>query len=114
MAAKLIFTHLLPKRCKETLWDAIWFPQIPQKKFKNQQIKNKCMITWSNRKTFAARVRFPIVPSVRDIIRRDVVWLDILIGFLKFLSTDAFLRVDFALDFKSVVYLIASYKNLLS
>lgn len=51
---------------------------------------------------------------VRDIIRRDIVWLDILIGFLKFLSTDAFLRVDFALDFKSVVYLIASYKNLLS
>lgn len=46
--------------------------------------------------------------------RRDIVWLDILIGFLKFLSTDAFLRVDFALDFKSVVYLIASYKNLLS
>lgn len=80
-----------------------------QKKFKNQQIKNKCMITWSNRKTFAARVRFPIVLSVRDIIRRDIV-----IGFLKFLSTDAFLRVDFALDFKSVVYLIASYKNLLS
>lgn len=85
-----------------------------KKKFKNQQIKNKCMITWSNRKTFATRVRFPKVPSVRDIIRRDIVWLDILIGFLKFLSTDAFLRVDFALDFKSVVYLIASYKNLLS
>lgn len=80
-----------------------------KKKLKNQQIKNKCMITWSNRKTFAARVRFPIVPY-----RRDIVWLDILIGFLKFLSTDAFLRVDLALDFKSVVYLIASYKNLLS
>lgn len=70
------------------------------------------MIIWSSWKIFVVCVRFFIVFSVCDIIRWDIVWFDILIGFLKFFFMDVFLRVDFVLDFKFVVYLIVFYKNL--